>query len=127
MRPAVFVAPFFAEATLRFLDAAASLEGGRLGLISQDPARKLPPGLAAKLAAYHRVRDGLDPAELTDAVREVAGTLGGRPRLIGALEQLQVPLAEVRRRLGLEGMGVEAARNFRDKSRMKELLRQAGR
>jgi biotin carboxylase len=37
-----------------------------------------------------------------------------------------VPLAQARERLGIEGMGVEAALNFRDKARMKERLRAAG-
>jgi biotin carboxylase len=39
------------------------------------------------------------------------------------LEQLQVPLAEVRERLGIPGMDVESAKNFRDKARMKDVLR----
>ena len=37
MTPVVFVAPFFAETTLRFVEAAAGLSGVRLGLLSQDP------------------------------------------------------------------------------------------
>ncbi|MBK8564373.1 MAG: ATP-grasp domain-containing protein [Saprospiraceae bacterium] len=36
------------------------------------------------------------------------------------------PVAQVREILGIEGMGVEAALNFRDKGRMKNLLREAG-
>jgi hypothetical protein len=42
------------------------------------------------------------------------------------LEQLQVPLAEVREALGLAGMDADTARNVRDKSRMKSVLRGAG-
>jgi len=38
------------------------------------------------------------------------------------LEQLQVPLGEVRDALGIPGMGAEVARNFRDKSRMKDVF-----
>ena len=37
---AVFVAPFFAETTLRFVDAAADLPDVRLGLISQDDEQR---------------------------------------------------------------------------------------
>jgi biotin carboxylase len=37
-----------------------------------------------------------------------------------------VPLAEAREALGVEGMSVKAATNFRDKARMKTLLRGAG-
>jgi formate-dependent phosphoribosylglycinamide formyltransferase (GAR transformylase) len=127
MRPAVFVAPFFAETTLRFIDAAASLDGVRLGLISQDPSDRLPQALRAKLAAHWRVDDGLDSRQILAAVRSIGGPLGGSPqRLVGALEQLQEALAEVREALGIDGMGVEAARNFRDKSRMKDVFRAAG-
>ena len=47
-------------------------------------------------------------------------------RLVGALEQLQVPLAQVREALGIEGMDVRTALNVRDKSQMKEVLQAAG-
>ncbi|MBK9016746.1 MAG: hypothetical protein IPM82_23190 [Saprospiraceae bacterium] len=42
------------------------------------------------------------------------------------MEQAQVPVAQVRESLGIEGMDVETAHNFRDKGRMKNLLRAAG-
>ena len=125
-RVAFFVAPFFAEATLRFLTAAAELGGLRLGLISQDPAARLPGPLRARLAGHRRIGDGLSAPEIAEAVASLAGDLGRPARLLGALEELQVPLAEVRERLGIEGMGIEAAQNFRDKFRMKRVLRQAG-
>ena len=126
MRSVVFVAPFFAETTLRFIDAASRLPGVRLGLVSQDPAARLPPGLRARLAAQRQLADGMDGAQIELAVRELAGEIGPPARLLGALEQLQVALAVVRERLGIEGLSVEAAQNFRDKSRMKERLRAAG-
>lgn len=122
MRSVVFVAPFFLETTLRFVEAVADLPGVRLGLVSQDPAEKLPPGLRAKLAAHVRVDDGLSPEQIASAVR----SLGNVERLLGPLEQLQVPLAIVRSRLGIQGMGVEAAENFREKARMKEVLHAHG-
>jgi biotin carboxylase len=125
-RSVVFVAPFFAETTLRFVEAVAALDGTRVGLISQDPASKLPRRLRSRLAAHRRVAGGLDPQQIADAVRALGRELGPAERLVGALEQLQVPLAEVREALGIEGLGVEAAENFRDKSRMKEVLRRAG-
>src|ERR687885_395546 len=52
--------------------------------------------------------------------------LGPPDRLFGAYEQLQEPLAQVRERLGLPGLPVQTAVNFRDKARMKEVLRAAG-
>jgi len=126
MRSVVFVAPFLAETTLRFVDSASRLEDVRLGLVSQDPEARLPPGLRSRLAAHWRVSDGFDTARLTEAVRELSGRMGRCERLIGAMEELQVPLAEVREELGIAGMRVESARNFRDKSRMKDVFRRAG-
>jgi D-alanine-D-alanine ligase-like ATP-grasp enzyme len=119
---AVFVAPFLLEATVRFIDAAASLPGVRLALVTQDPAEKLPDAVRGKLMAHWRIDDGTNGQQIADATRALAGRLGGVDRLIGMLEQLQVPLGEVRDALGLPGMGAEVARNFRDKSRMKDVF-----
>jgi biotin carboxylase len=118
----VFVAPFLLEATVRFIEAAASLPGAQLALVSQDPVEKLPAELRARLAAHWRIEDGTDAQQIADATRALAAQLGGVDRLIGMLEQLQVPLGEVRDALGIPGMGAEVARNFRDKSRMKDVF-----
>ena len=126
MPSVVFVAPFFLETTLRFVRAVAALPGVRTGLISQDAASRLPQDLRRMLAAHRRVEDGLDPRRIAAATREIAREIGPVTRLLGALEQLQVPLGEVRDELGLEGLGAEASRNFRDKARMKDVLRRAG-
>ena len=47
-RPTVFVAPFLAETTLRFVRAAAGLPGVALGLVSQEPAERLPAELRSR-------------------------------------------------------------------------------
>ena len=122
----IFVAPFFLEATLRFVAGAAALRGINLSLISQDPAEKLPAALRSKLAAHWRVDNALDPDQLAHASRMLATKLGPPQRLLGALEQLQVPLAQARESLGVTGLDVASAMNFRDKSRMKDVLRRAG-
>jgi len=122
----IFVAPFFMEATLRFLEGAASLPGLQLSLISQDPVERVPPAVRHRLAGHWRVPDGLDPDQLVAAARHLEQDLGKVTRLFGPLEQLQVPLAVVRERLGIPGLSVEAALNFRDKSRMKTVLGGAG-
>ncbi|MDX1388117.1 MAG: ATP-grasp domain-containing protein [Acidobacteriota bacterium] len=122
----VFVAPFFMQATLRFLDAVASLPGVRVCLVSQEAPEKLPAGVRDKLSDYRHVADAVDPVPIAGAVNDLAGRHGSAHRLLGVLEQLQVPLAVVRERLGIEGLRVEAAENFRDKSRMKTVLRDAG-
>jgi formate-dependent phosphoribosylglycinamide formyltransferase (GAR transformylase) len=125
-RAAVFVAPFFAETTVRFIKAAAGLPGVRLGLISQDPVGTLPAEVRRLLAAHYRIENGLDAQQIAGAVRALSRELGPPVRVLGALEQLQVALAQVRELLDIEGMGVEVAHNFRDKARMKDVLRQAG-
>ena len=107
---------------MRFIEAAASLPGARLGLVSQDPVEKLPPELRDRLAGYWRIDDGTDAQQIADATRGLAGQLAGVDRLIGMLEQLQVPLGEVRDALGIAGISADVARNFRDKSRMKDVF-----
>jgi D-alanine-D-alanine ligase-like ATP-grasp enzyme len=126
MTPVVFVAPYFLEATLRFIEAVARLDGVRLGLVSTDPEEKLPPGLRRRLAGHWRIDDCLDPAQVVAAVHGLSARMGAPVRLLGTLEELQVPLAVARERLGLAGLGVEAAENFRDKARMKRVLAGAG-
>jgi hypothetical protein len=126
MRTVVFVAPFFLEATLRFLEAAADLPDVALGVVSQDPVERLPERVRKKVAQHWRVGDAMDPAGILEGVAGIASRLGRVERLLGTLEQLQVPLAVARETLGLPGTTVEAARNFRDKSRMKDVLRAHG-
>jgi len=124
--PVVFVAPFLAETTSRFVESVAVLPGVRLGLVTQEPAERIDPRLRARLADHWRVDDAVDPEQISGAVTRLAGRIGPPRRLLGALEQLQVPLAQVRDALGIEGMRPEAAANFRDKARMKEVLQGAG-
>ena len=126
MRTVVFVVPFAFEITLRFAEAAAEHSGSRMVLVSQDPPAKFPQSLRKHLAAHLQIRNALDPDEITEAVAAVAKRTGGIHRLLGTLEQLQVPLAMVRERLGIEGVGVEVATNFRDKATMKDVLQKAG-
>jgi D-alanine-D-alanine ligase-like ATP-grasp enzyme len=123
---AAFVAPYLLEATARFVLSAARLPGVRLGLVTTEPAQNLSAELREALAGHWQVADALDPQQIADAVRGLRGQLGEVERLIGALEQLQVPLAEVREALGIPGMVADTARNVRDKSRMKSVLRRAG-
>ncbi len=121
-----FVAPFAFDTTLRFVSAAAEHTGGRLALVSQDPLEKFPAELRDRLAAHQRIKNALDPNEIAAGVEAVAAHTGKIDRLLGTLEQLQVPLAEVRERLGIDGMGADAAENFRNKAQMKTVLREAG-
>ncbi len=126
MSTVVFVVPFFMEATLRFVAGAAQLEGVRLGIVSQDPPERLPSEIRARIAAHWRVADAFDVSQIAAAIDGLAQQIGRPHRIIGSLEQLQVPLARVRAHFGLPGLSVQAAENFRDKSTMKRVLEAAG-
>jgi hypothetical protein len=118
----VFVAPYFLPTTSRFIAAAAGIPGVRLGLVSNDPAQKIPADIRPRLDAHFQVENALDPHQLLEAVKGVADQLGGLDRILGPLEELQVPMAQVRNELGIDGVDVETARNFRDKDRMKSVM-----
>ena len=122
MHDVTFVAPFFAETTLRFVAALARLEGVRLSLVSQDPADRVPDVVRSRLADFVQVSDALDTAVLKHAVEDLRRRRQKVELLLGTFEELQVPLGQVRDHFGLAGMGAEAAENFRDKSRMKDVL-----
>ena len=123
---AAFVAPYLLEATARFALSAARVPGVRLGLVTTESADNLSPDLRDALADHWQVADALDPQQIADAVRGLSGRIGPVERLIGALEQLQVPLAQARGALGIPGMDEDTALNVREKSRMKSVLRSAG-
>lgn len=122
----VFAAPILSENASGMIEAAASLPGVRLGVITQDPAEKMSPAIARSVFAHWRVNDILDSGQLAWAATELSKRLGGLDRLFGAYEQLQVPLAEVREKLGIEGMRPDVARRFRDKNEMKDVFRANG-
>lgn len=122
----IFAAPFYMDATLRFVRGASNLPGVDLTIVSQEPLEALPQDLQEKIAGHWRVANALDPSQLVEAARQLGQRHGKPERYIGVLEQLQVPLAVAREALGIDGLGADAARNFRDKSRMKDVLRGAG-
>lgn len=121
---AIFAAPLLSDNAFRMIEAAAALEGVRLGVVTHEDAQRLRH-LQGRVAHW-KVNNILDTSQLLWATRELGERNGGVGRLYGAYEQLQVPLAVVREAMGIEGMSVEAATNFRDKARMKTLLRAAG-
>ena len=120
------VAPHFMENTNRYVAAFANLAGVKLSLISVDPVEALPPGLRGKVAGHYSVKDVGDGSQLATAAKAIASSLGPIDRLTGALEQLQLPMAHAREVAGIPGMRPDIARRFRDKDRMKQVLRAAG-
>jgi biotin carboxylase len=122
----VLIAPRFLENTNRYVRAFASLEHVTLSVVSEDTKEAIPHALKPRIAAHYRVADSLDGAQLAVAARALSKHVGRIDRITGALEQLQLPLAACRDAVGIEGMSAAVARNFRDKDRMKAVLRAQG-
>ena len=87
-----------------FVLSAARLPGVRLAVITTSPFQEILAELREALAGHWQVADALDPQQIADAVRGLSGQIGPIERLIGALEQLQVPLAQARDAFGIPGM-----------------------
>jgi biotin carboxylase len=120
----VFVVPYALDTSLRFARAVAALPGVLLGVVTQEDPGRLPADLRGRLTAVERIDDALAADQIEGAVVRMGASLGGPvARLVGVLEQLQVPLAVVRERLRIRGMDANEAHNFRDKARMKDTLR----
>ncbi len=125
MKNVVFVAPYFMDATERFIDAATQVPGARVGLVSCDPVEKLSAPVRQRLAGHVRI-EGIQTVQIAAGVQALAARLGSVDRLLGMLEQILESLGEIREHMGIPGMGAEASENFRDKSQMKNVLRSAG-
>ncbi len=122
----VFVAPYFGANIVQCALAMARLGGVRLGVISHEPAERVPAALRAAMAGHYQVDNSLEPRQLTAATRAFQKEWGRVDRLIGYMEEMQSPLAAARAALSIPGMRPKTARNFRDKNRMKEVLAAAG-
>ena len=125
MKKVVFVAPYFMDATEKFIGAATTVPDAKIGLVSCDPISKLPRDIRERISAHYAVND-ISTAELQRGVKAIGGAFGGIDRIMGMLEQIQVPLGEIREQMGVPGMGAAVANNFRDKAVMKSVLRAAG-
>ncbi len=120
------VAPDLQPATLRFIEGALSQPGTKLGLITQGSIDALPESVRERLAAFVGVADVGDAEQIVRAVGQMRKALGQPERLLGPTAAFQVPLAEARERLGIEGMTAEVARTFADASLMRQRLAEAG-
>jgi hypothetical protein len=122
----VFVAPYFGANMLSAIRAFTELEEARIGLVTAEPEERIPGWLKPAIAGHYRIDDPLDAGQLAAATRAFQRSWGRVDRLIGYLEQLQVPLAQARDACGVDGMGGDVALRFRDKNLMKATLRDAG-
>jgi len=123
MAHVVFVAPHFLQNTNRYVAAFSALPDVTLSVISEDPEAAIPAPLRPRIAGHYQVKQSFDGAELTAAARALTRRVGRIDRLAGALEELQVPMATVRDALDIEGIRGPVAQSFRDKDRMKDVLR----
>lgn len=126
MKNIVFVAPFVGTTMLKALHAFLALKNVRLGIITQQPYQQLPKSITSKLQDHYQVQNCLDAHQLSIATQAFQKEWGSVDRLIGYLEHLQLPLAQVRSQLNLPGMKEKQATGFRDKNSMKDLLGKAG-
>ena len=121
----IYACPNYTVNAVKFIDVLSSMRDVHFGLISQEPLVLLSPEIRARVGGFRQITDVFNADALTEAARALQTENGPIHRLIAAVEPIQVPLAQVRERLGVEGMNVETALNFRDKDRMKRLFREA--
>lgn len=121
-----FVTPYFTDSARLFLRSLVSRPGVRIALVAGESTAILPPELERAVACFEQVDDPLDTEQIGMALERIQRSHGPFARLLGIAEQLQVQLGELRDRLHLPGMGADAALRFRDKTRMKDVLRAEG-
>ncbi len=126
MRTIAYIAPFFSDSAVRFIKAFAEMPDIRLCLISQDRQEDLAPEIRSNIAAFWQTANALETREIVNAFRGLELQVGKIDRIVGAMEQIQVQLAEARAELGLGGMNVAVAKNFRDKATMKQVFHEGG-
>ncbi|MGB3079540.1 MAG: ATP-grasp domain-containing protein [Saprospiraceae bacterium] len=126
MTSVAYITPNFTANAVRFIDALVGLYDLRIVIISQESTSLLPPWQQSRISLSRQIPDVFNSDALTSVLAEAQKRVGPFHRLLGATEQLQVPIAEARKALGIHGMDVETAQNFRDKSRMKHLFEEAG-
>lgn len=122
----IYATPNYTENAVRFIETFLNVPDVTLGLIAGEPIEWLRVDLRNRVAAFQKIDDVFDAAQLCLASKMLVNQHGTIHRIVGAVEQVQVPLAQVREELGISGMNVEVAQNFRDKDRMKRLFEQAG-
>lgn len=121
-----YVTPNFTANAVRFIEAFVSFYNIRLFIISQEPISLLPAWQQSRISSSIQIADVSDANALIEALQKLAERNGKIQKVISASEPLQVPLAIARKALRIEGMEVDTAHQFRDKSQMKVLFEKAG-
>jgi biotin carboxylase len=126
MIPVAYITPNFTANAVRFIEAFTSVYNVRLIIISQEPVSLLPSWEQSRISISRQVQDVFDKWTIIKTLTDLQKITGPIHRILGATEQLQVPIAEARLALGIPGMNTETAQNFRDKARMKTLFDENG-
>ncbi|RMH74287.1 MAG: ATP-grasp domain-containing protein [Gemmatimonadetes bacterium] len=122
-RNVVFYSPHFGEMTLRFIYPLRQLPDLNLIALSADRTDYL-----ASLNLFdevYSVQNALDYRQLEQAIADLQDEYEIHA-LLNILEELQLPISQLREQFHLPGMHTEMARRFRDKAYMKEILREHG-
>ena len=122
MHKVIFTAPILNANALPTIRAVVSVPDTSVSLISQDRENLLPDDLRNTLAGFYYVENALSEDQLYEAAIRIQNHTGKTDRMFASNEQVQVPVAIVRERLGIKGMSADTMRNFRDKTRMKSVL-----
>ncbi len=122
MTTIAYITPNFTANAVRFIESLTSLYDVRLVVISQEPVALLPSWQQSRIFVSREVADVFDKWTLIKTLTDLQKITGPFHRILGATEQLQVPMAEARLAVGIPGMNTETALNFRDKARMKMLF-----
>ncbi|MFN9704873.1 MAG: hypothetical protein ACK595_08630, partial [Planctomycetota bacterium] len=64
MTNVLLVAPWFSDAMKHCVQCFLDLPGVRVGILTQEPPERVPPSLAARLAACERIDDAAQAAQL---------------------------------------------------------------
>jgi formate-dependent phosphoribosylglycinamide formyltransferase (GAR transformylase) len=120
----LFVEPSFPRNQREFVRALSQV-GARVTGIGETPQDSLSPELKRWLSGYEQVRSVVDEGGLLDCVRRVQAR-GWVDRLEATIEAHVMAAAHVREATGIPGTSARTAFLCRDKTAMKDVLRQAG-
>lgn len=121
----LFVAPFFKKAVSQYLEPIIDLPGIQVGLVSQDPPQNFPDRIRQRVPIA-QVEQITSADSLLKGARALIRHYGHPHRILAINEQVQLPVAILRERLGVYGMTSDTIVGFRDKAKMKEKFRAAG-
>lgn len=123
MPDVTFVAAELNEPVPRFVSAVAASRDVRASLVCEDPPERVPEPVRAGLSEVVQVSSAADTGLLSRAVEELHRRGQEVSLLLTASEALELPVAVLRDRLGLRGMGPHAAANFLERERAADVLR----